>query len=218
MNAPKTNETRNKIYRCAKELFYQNGYMQTNLKDIAQKADVPIALITYYFKKKIYIAANIYTDFIAEAGEIINEFCTKNALQSSLLKEMLLSYIIYDVILPDNNNKRFYMQLKEKSLSFYTLDRNDIERYFIEYIDEYQLTVTKQYMDILIKMNSEARRGFFNYYNEHDLKMDTIEIVNILSSMVPAMLGIERIEIDSKLLRVQSVIKDIDYSHLKLLI
>ena len=59
-----SNETKNRIYNSAKILFYKNGYLGTDLKDIAEMADVPIPLITYYFKKKILIAAKIYTDFI----------------------------------------------------------------------------------------------------------------------------------------------------------
>ena len=208
------NETKNRIYNSAKILFYKNGYLGTDLKDIAEMADVPIPLITYYFKKKILIAANIYTDFIESAGRKINEYCSKNHIESALLKEMLLSYIIYDIVLFDERNKRFYMQLKSKNLSFYALDKSAIETYFYNYIEEYGLTVSKQHADIYIKMNSEARRGFFDYYNENHLNMEVIEIVNSLCSMIPSIIGISREEIDSKLFLTQSVIKEIDYSDL----
>lgn len=213
-----SSDTKNRIYQSAKKLFYKNGYLGTDLKDIAELADVPIPLITYYFKKKILIATGIYSDFIEAAGKKIEDYCSKNRIESALLKEMLLSYIIYDIVLFDENNKRFYMQLKAKNLSFYALDKSAIENYFYNYINEYEVTISKQHADIYIKMNSEARRGFFDYYNKNNLNMEVIEIVNALCSMIPSILGIGREEIDSKLLLTQSVIKEIDYSDLCFLV
>lgn len=212
------NTTQIKIYDSAKELFYINGYDDTSLKDIAEKAEVPISLITYYFKKKLLIASQIYSDFLRAIKNKVNEFCKCENLTSALLKCILMSCIIYDIILSNENNKKLYMQLKEKNHSFYNFNKEVTEEYFIEYIQEYGLSVPKQKIDLIINMNSLARCGFFDYYNKHNLTLPLIETVDILESMVPLMMGIPRSEIDKYLLKAQNILREIDYSDIKLLI
>lgn len=218
MNVRKTNKTREKIYECSKTLFYRNGYNGTNMEAIAGAAGVPISLITYYFKKKILITAEIYSDFYQKIIEKVNEYFKANHLESSLLKQMVISYMEYDTVLNDFGNKRFYLQLREKNISFYSLNKELVEKTFIDYINEYRLSLSKQNVDICIAMNSAVRGGFFKYYVENDLKLPIIEVVNILEGVLPAMLGIDRTEVDRTILNTQSIIKDIDYSDIRFLI
>ncbi len=212
------NITQIKIYDSAKELFYMNGYDDTNLKEIAEKAEVPISLITYYFKKKLFIASQIYSEFLTRIKDRINEFCICENLTSALLKCILMACLIYDIILGDENNKRFYMQLKEKNHSFYNFNKEVTEEYYLAYIQEYDLSISKQKIDLIITMNSVSRCGFFDYYNKHNLKLPLIEIVDVFESMVPLMMGIPRSEIDKYLLQAQNILREIDYSDIKLLI
>ena len=214
----KTNKTKEKIYKCAKTLFYQNGYNGTNMEDIAKSADVPISLITYYFKKKILITAEIYSDFYRKITERASVYFRHNNLTSSLLKQMMRSYMEYDIILNDSCNKRFYLQLREKNISFYSLNKQLVEKTFIEYIAEYGLSLSKQSVDIFIAMNSAARGCFFKYYEENNLNLPIIEVISILETVLPAMLGINRAEVDRILLNTQDIIKEIDYSDIKFLV
>ena len=42
-------ESKNKIYQSAKKMFYEYGYKKTTIEKIAEDADVPVGLVTYYF-------------------------------------------------------------------------------------------------------------------------------------------------------------------------
>ena len=57
-------QTRNMIYQTAKQLFYDKGYEKTKIKEIADTAEVPIGLFTYYFKTKDKIVQYIYLSFL----------------------------------------------------------------------------------------------------------------------------------------------------------
>ena len=44
--------TKELIYQTARRLMYENGYKKTTYQMIAQKADVPVGLVNYHFKKQ----------------------------------------------------------------------------------------------------------------------------------------------------------------------
>ena len=48
----KGTQTKSNIITTAKILFYENGYNKTGIQDIADRADVKLGTITYYYKKK----------------------------------------------------------------------------------------------------------------------------------------------------------------------
>ena len=90
MTINKVNDTKEKIYCSAKEVFYNKGYAAATFKEIADSADVPIALITYYFKKKLLIAADIYTDLYVGAQNIVAEYRDEYNIESHLLKQIFI--------------------------------------------------------------------------------------------------------------------------------
>ena len=54
--------TREKILEAAKELFEEKGFDFTSVRDIAQKADVNIALINYHFGSKESLLITIFEE------------------------------------------------------------------------------------------------------------------------------------------------------------
>ena len=54
---------REQILAAAKRLFYEKGYEDTTIKEIAQGSDSPVGLVHYYFQKKQDIVAAIYMAF-----------------------------------------------------------------------------------------------------------------------------------------------------------
>lgn len=55
-------ETKNKIIRSARELFYEKGYCSTSTREISEKAGTNLGLLKYYFKGKNEIGMIIYCD------------------------------------------------------------------------------------------------------------------------------------------------------------
>ncbi|CCQ98244.1 TetR/AcrR family transcriptional regulator [[Clostridium] ultunense Esp] len=65
VNIPKTargQETMDRICRASEELFSQNGYYNTSITDIAQKAEVAPGTVYIYFKDKVSIFRYLLED------------------------------------------------------------------------------------------------------------------------------------------------------------
>lgn len=65
VNIPKTargQETMDRICRASEELFSQNGYYNTSITDIAQKAEVAPGTVYIYFKDKLSIFRYLLED------------------------------------------------------------------------------------------------------------------------------------------------------------
>lgn len=48
----KINQSQQNVLDAASQLFFQNGFHGTSVRDIAERADVNVSLISYYFKSK----------------------------------------------------------------------------------------------------------------------------------------------------------------------
>ena len=58
-------EVRNKILFAAEKIFYEKDFRGTKLTDIADEADIPVALIYTYFKNK----ADLFDAVVAGVDE-----------------------------------------------------------------------------------------------------------------------------------------------------
>lgn len=72
--------TMNRILDAAIPLFAMKGYAAVSVKELAEAAEVNIALISYYFggKESLYVAV-LKTQFLIVA-DIMNEICSKDYL------------------------------------------------------------------------------------------------------------------------------------------
>ena len=96
---PRTSDKREKLLAAARELIHLQGYRQTTLAEIAQRSDVPLGNVYYYFKTKDDIAAavikehleNFMAQFRRWDTEISEPRARLNALLDYLesLKDML---------------------------------------------------------------------------------------------------------------------------------
>ncbi|MBW7883859.1 MAG: TetR/AcrR family transcriptional regulator [Caldilineaceae bacterium] len=59
-------ETRELLVEKAKQLFYQQGYRQTTLANIADAAQVPVGNIYYYFRTKEDLAKAVIENHVAD--------------------------------------------------------------------------------------------------------------------------------------------------------
>lgn len=63
--------TREKIQQVALELFAEQGYDKTSLREIAERLDVTKAALYYHFRTKDDILTSLFDDYIAEIDGII---------------------------------------------------------------------------------------------------------------------------------------------------
>ena len=66
-------DTRKRIYEAALELFRENGFEQTTMRDIAQKAGVALGAAYYYFASKEAIVLAFYEEMQAGSKDAILE-------------------------------------------------------------------------------------------------------------------------------------------------
>lgn len=64
-------DTREQIRRVALELFAEQGYEKTSLREIAERLEVTKAALYYHFKTKEDIVASLFEDFHAEAEDLL---------------------------------------------------------------------------------------------------------------------------------------------------
>ena len=62
--------TKELIYQTARRLMYENGYKKTTYQMIAQKANVPVGLVNYHFKKQ-ELLDKIYMDYLCQIQDFI---------------------------------------------------------------------------------------------------------------------------------------------------
>lgn len=107
-------EIRERIYETAKELFYENGFTNTTLKMIAEKADANSAMVSYYFGSKTKLGAKIICDFFAaskrEGKACLDEVCPDADLY---LQSALDNRITTHNFSNNPNLFRFYLELDE---------------------------------------------------------------------------------------------------------
>lgn len=67
------NKSQNKtqLYESAKQLFYENGYNATSVRDIVSHANSKLGLFTYYFESKDALAVMIFNEYAAAVKQAI---------------------------------------------------------------------------------------------------------------------------------------------------
>lgn len=68
---PRRGNTRQRIQDVALELFAEQGYEKTSLREIAEKLDVTKAALYYHFKTKEDILVSIFEDLNRPVEELI---------------------------------------------------------------------------------------------------------------------------------------------------
>lgn len=93
----KVNPTKENVMKSATSLFYQKGFAGTSVRDIADKADVNVSLISYYFKSKQglleYAVTQFYENYLKNLEEVIQD--TIDLPDLDRLKLLISSIIQY---------------------------------------------------------------------------------------------------------------------------
>ncbi len=83
--------TREKIQQIALELFAEQGYEKTSLREIAERLGVTKAALYYHFRTKDDIVAGLFDDFLAQVDEII-EWARDKPVDHSLRRDIVRRY------------------------------------------------------------------------------------------------------------------------------
>ena len=64
-------DTRSRLRELALQMFAEQGYEKTSLREIAERLGVTKAALYYYFKSKEDIVRSLVEDYMAEIDELI---------------------------------------------------------------------------------------------------------------------------------------------------
>ena len=201
--------SREKIYATAKEVFYAEGYIKGTIKKIAERAQVPQGLVTYYFKTKDQLVSMILKDFYRSIQNRVDSYSELN-ITNSLYRQIVVSHIYYEILLSNENNCVFFKELRQKKHSNYEMLREVTDVVYWNYIEDFNFSISKQEFDIFMVMQSAARRDFFINYFEDRWKLSIPDIVNIIEAIVPRLFRIDQNVVDSCLFQGQNIVREIN--------
>ncbi len=201
-------QTRNHLYEISKKCFYEHGYENTKIKDIVTAADAPIGLFTYYFKTKDNLVHEIYADYYLQINQCLNALSI-DGTENSILHHAALSYIYFDLILNNENNRRFYYEILKKA-SNYRIAGDFIRDTYLGYIQEYNLVVSDREFENLLFIDFGGRREYFLNYFRGSLHDSIDELVFLLNGILPRLLGIDQHAVTTLLYKGIQIAKTID--------
>ena len=110
-------QTRERIIKVCKELFYDKGYERTTYDNICKKGGINRGLIPYHFKGKSAIASVIYLRFMSDNKKIVYNAMKANFkgydLQIGTAVELRNQL---NTIFDDEKLARFYYQLCKETI------------------------------------------------------------------------------------------------------
>lgn len=209
-------QTRNMIYQTAKQLFYDKGYEKTKIKEIADTAEVPIGLFTYYFKTKDKIVQHIYSEFFTQISLRITE-AMKDGLDNSILRHSILSWIYYEIILSDENNRRFYYENLKKTSNYRIMNKTATQTYR-RYVEDFNVLISDHDFQNLLYLDFGARREYFLNFFEKPLADTTDDVIFLINGILPRLLGIDQNTITTMLYKGINTAKTIYHDDIRFLV
>lgn len=191
----KKDEVREAIVEAALTLFYQNGYLNTRMKDIAREANTSVGNVYRYFnnKKEIY-----YTIITREFLDSLNDFFIKRTV------------IVH--------KKHFNFPLLSEEKSWYENDYFDFlitNRKRLNILLLYNKgTAYEKIVDQIVANMFQAKIELLNQINPVDIADETIETLSLIINKTID-LNIEVLSRDMDTAAMKRLLKSIDYYHQK---
>lgn len=102
--------TQQNIMQAAKELFYEKGYKETSVRDIANRANIKLGTLTYYYKKED-IVMNIYSDFSIRLYNHISQYAPQ--VNGSIEHIFYSTFLMYHAVFIDKQTVSFHLSIND---------------------------------------------------------------------------------------------------------
>ena len=194
----KGKEAAAQILEAAKEEFYSNGYIKTTIKSITDRNSVYPSWVTYYFKTKNDLVKELYLELYEKIDKRIEE--SDCIIPNKLLFQFVRMRIIYKVLFYDEPTKAFFYELNKKGMSF-DITGESMMNYYKEIANEFNLAVSMDELEVLMRMSNVSRIDFFvNYAEGRYPNIELEDAYSMLERFVPLSLRIDTATVDSLLL------------------
>ena len=152
-------ESQKTIIKACEALFYEKGYAATTYKDIGEKANVRVGIISYHFGNVLAIATQIASEEIDKIQQRVREvFVDKEAPDIVLAT---VGYLVYlDVFFRDWKYRRFHVELEAASMEKY--DPLGGKEYNNQYSELTTAIYKNEYYELLPKDNPLLVEFYFS--------------------------------------------------------
>ena len=144
---------RENILRAAELQFAEKGYHGVSIRDIADAASVPLALVGYYYGPKVALYQEIYrqrSGYIAERLQALEE--AQRAPQGRLLGEIVKAFVLPALKLAATPDGRVFLQLVCRAVSDHLAEDDAIIRELFD-------PLAHAFIDALCSALPHATRG-----------------------------------------------------------
>ena len=116
MTLPEKTDKREHLLKSAEELFAEKGFDGTSVRDIAQKADVNLAMTSYYFGSKEKLLQVLIEQRFASSFELLEGMLRDNKMAPWDKIEKLIEYYVDKIL----GGRRFHAIINQE----YNTDRS----------------------------------------------------------------------------------------------
>lgn len=162
----KGTQTKSNIITTAKILFYENGYNKTGIQDIADRADVKLGTITYYYKRKMIWSPISTMSFFGIVWLCFIGFGGSLNLYTKYCYALVL---YYEAILNDEHNKTLYYEVLVKNVNPHgrTNITNTLNRSCLDY---FSINTLEADLEVIARSEYGARKELFIDFYEKNIK------------------------------------------------
>lgn len=205
--------TKERVFETAKSLMHEHGYKKTTYSMIASKADVPVGLVNYYYKK-MELVERIYLDFFQKIDYRIME--QEGVPENTLQYHILFSRILMTQIFSDAQTRAFHLEINYNNLlpqAIHTLIRSRQ----VSIIESLQMKMTPQYYYWCATAEYGARRELIEQNKNIDVNSpEFLTLVNLLSTITLRIVGLDQNFIDENLQRANEFYEFMDCSDVRM--
>ncbi|MFZ7119462.1 MAG: TetR/AcrR family transcriptional regulator [Eubacteriaceae bacterium] len=209
--------TKELILQVSKELFYNQGYIKTTIRQI--RIGASNQNIHYYYKNKKDLAAAIYEGYLMHIrSEILNYNIPE--LTDNFLLYFVMHIKVYKHILKDPHNRKYYIEsMKDSQLEYIKII---FDKEFDQVTDiakkNYEKVLTIDTMKYYAMVVLSCQEAVFTNYFEGNLNFSLDEIIKMILELVPQLFGVSEEITKEYYEKAQNITSVIDLSHIKLLI
>lgn len=203
------------ISTAAKQLFYENGYKQTTIKEICSRADVKLGTFTHYFPTSKHLLMHVYSDIIMNTYR----FVETNTIEKldGLQKNFCSCVIHYQIMLGDEKNRKFHYEVISNE-SYYTLMSINLKRIYQSFLKDFDLDVSARELSRISSADLGVRRELMLEFLEGKITDSPIELSVTILGIMGRLFKIDQEIIDSHLAYALAFEKEKDYSRIKFLV
>ena len=195
--------------------MYENGYKKTTYQMIAQKANVPVGLVNYHFKKQ-ELLDKIYMDYLCQIQDFIAAQA-EGLLDNELQAHMLQSNIMMTQIFRDSHILSFHLEVNESDLvppAFH----GAVRKKQVEILNYFHVDITPESYYWCAAAEYGARRELILQNKDVDINSsDFRRLLDLLPTIAVRIAGLSPAIIQKNQEKANRVFAGLDYSGILML-